>query len=118
MTTTEAAAGQERPLRRSRPGRGIVVARNLADLHGPVSGVVELPLYLFWSSPDRTFDLADPVMRGLMYEKVLCEARSFDDLATYLDGLTLAAIWPQLLLPRDVRHVWELRHPALGRAAA
>jgi hypothetical protein len=38
----------------------VLVAADLADLTGPAEGVVELPLRLFWSAPDRTFDLDQP----------------------------------------------------------
>ncbi len=44
----------------ARPGRRVLVVTDLAALHGPASGTVELPLRLFWSSPDRSFDLDDP----------------------------------------------------------
>ena len=40
----------------ARPGRSAVVVPDLADLRGPVTGTVELPLWLFWSQPDRTFE--------------------------------------------------------------
>jgi hypothetical protein len=44
-------------------GRPVLVAASLADLRGPTSGVVELPLRLYWSAPDRTFSLDDPAER-------------------------------------------------------
>ncbi len=105
----------------ARPGRRAVVAASLEDLHGPTGGVVELPLWLFWSIPGHTFDLADPDMRRWLYETVLREAGRLEDLG-YLDGGTLTALWPQLYLPRGVRQAWEDQHPALragaGAAAA
>jgi hypothetical protein len=94
------------------------VAPDLADLQGPVTGTVELPLWLFWSQPDHAFDLADPDMRQWMYETVLREAGSLEDLTTYLDRDTLIALWPRLYLPRGVRQAWEDRHPALHSAVA
>ncbi len=57
----------------ARPGRPVLVAGDLADLRGPVTGTVELPLWLFWS-PDRTFDLDDPATLRWMYQTVLREA--------------------------------------------
>jgi hypothetical protein len=96
----------------------VLVVTDLADLRGPVTGVVELPLRLFWSAPDRTFDLDDPDMLRSMYEKVLREAIQAEELATYLNGGALVAVWPQLFLPRDLRRAWEDRHPVLRRAAA
>jgi hypothetical protein len=94
------------------------VAPDLAGLRGPVTGTVELPLWLFWSQPDHTFDLADPDMRQWMYEIVLREAGSLEDLTTYLDRDTLIALWPRLYLPRGVRQAWEDQHPALRSAVA
>jgi hypothetical protein len=44
----------------ARPGRRVIVVVDLADLRGRGRGVVELPLRLFWSSPDRRFDLDRP----------------------------------------------------------
>ena len=79
-----------------------MVAASLADLKGPAEGTVELPLWLFWS-PDRTFDLSQPFMLRSMYEAVLGEASRPEDLATYLDGDTLIALWPDLFLPKGIR---------------
>ena len=102
----------------SRPGRHAVVAASLADLRGPAEGTVELPIWLFWSSPDHTFDLGDPDMRRWLYPIVLREASRQEDLATYLDGNTLIALWPGLYLPKGVRQAWEDQHPVLRAVAA
>ena len=96
----------------------MLVAADLADLRGPAEGIVELPLRLFWSAADRTFDLSDSDILRSMYEKVLREAIRVDELTTYLNGGRLIAVWPDLFLPRDVRRAWEDQHPALRRAAA
>jgi prevent-host-death family protein len=100
----------------SRPGRPVLVIDNLASLRGPVSGVVELPLQLFWSSADRSFDLGKPYMVRSMYETVLGEAASAADLADWLDRDMLIRIWPDLYLPGGVRQAWQERHPALRAA--
>lgn len=102
----------------SRPGRGAVVAPSLADLRGPTEGTVELPLRLFWSCPDHAFDLGDRDMRLWLYQTVLREASSPQDLAAYLDGDTLIALWPDLYLPKGVRQAWEDAHPFLRAAVA
>jgi hypothetical protein len=102
----------------SRPGRGVMVAPSLADLRGPTEGTVELPLWLFWSRPGHTFDLGDPDMRLWLYETVLREASRLEDLAAYLDGETLTALWSDLFLPNGVRQAWEDAHPLLRAAAA
>ena len=96
-----------------------MVAADLGELIGPTKGTVDLPTWLFWSSSDHTFDLGKPHMLRSMYEIVLGAATRPDDLSTYLDGSTLAAIWPELHLPRGVRRAWEERHPVLrGHPAA
>jgi hypothetical protein len=102
----------------SRPGRRAVVAASLADLHGPAEGTVELPIWLFWSSPDHTFDLSDQDMRVWLYQTVLREAGRLDDVTAYLNGEMLVALWPDLYLPEGVRQAWEEQHPALRAAAA
>ena len=114
MVTTPAAV----PPRdyQARPGRAAVVAADLAGLRGPVLGTVELPLWLFWN-PDRTFDLGDPDLLRWMYENVLREAARPEDLAAYLNGELLVAVWPDLFLPRGVRRAWEDRHPVLRASA-
>jgi DNA invertase Pin-like site-specific DNA recombinase len=97
----------------ARPGRPVLVIDDLADLRGPVTGLVELPLRLFWSLPDHRFDLDEPDLRRWYYETVLREATRPADLAAYLDGESLISIWPELYLPKGVRRGWEERHPAL-----
>lgn len=111
MTTTVGDAPQAGHW--SRPGSRAVIAASLADLRGPTQGTVELPIWLYWSSRDHTFDLADREMRRWLYQIVLREASSLEDLVTYVDGDTLIAIWPELFLPKGVRQAWEERHPAL-----
>ncbi len=115
MATTQASVPRARY--QSRPGRLAVVAVSLADLRGPTEGTVELPLRLYWSSPDRTFDLSVPYMLRSMYETVLTEASRPEDLTAYLDGDTLIALWPELYLPKGVRQAWEEQHQVLRPAA-
>ena len=103
-------------LHEARPGRRALVAADLATLAGPTTGLVELPLRLFWSARDRTFDLDEPGMLAWMYQTVLREATRPDELATYLDGATLTAVWPDLFLPCGVRAAWEEQHPILRAA--
>jgi hypothetical protein len=107
-------AGTLRARYESRPGHRAVVATALADLQGPAHGQVELPIWLFWF-PDRTFDLDEPGMLPWMYQVVLREAGSTEDLA-YLNGELLIALWPELHLPKGVRQAWEDQHPELHAA--
>ena len=90
---------------------------DLANLRGPVRGAVTLPLWLYWSGPSPAFDLDEPFMRRWLYQIVLREAASAQDLTTYLDGGTLIELWPELYLPRGVRQAWEELHPVLRAAA-
>lgn len=112
MTAVQAAPHE------ARPGRAALVALDLAELRGPVTGTVELPIWLFWSGPDdsREFDLGEPGILAWVYEMVLREATRSEDLALYLNGAMLAGIWPDLWLPAGVRQAWEEHHPALAAA--
>jgi len=102
----------------ARPGRRVLVATNLAVLHGPVHGTVVLPLRLYWSPAGRVFDLDDPYMLRTVYEVVLQESIHADELATWLNGAKLAEVWPQLWIPKGVRRAWEDYHPRLRAVAA
>jgi hypothetical protein len=56
-----------------------------------------------------------------MYETVLREATAAGQLEMWLDGPTLVRLWPDLVLPPQVRHLWEGQFPQLmheRRAAA
>ncbi|NLU81028.1 hypothetical protein HCA58_22305 [Micromonospora sp. HNM0581] len=99
----------------ARPGRRAVVARTLTELHGPTTGMVELPVRLMWCA-DRAFDLADPDQLLWLYENVLRESTSVDDLRRLVNGRTLRRVWHLLNLPRGVRVAWESRHQALRSA--
>lgn len=89
---------------------------SLAELTGPIAGVVELPLRLDWSEQGR-YDLSDERQRNLMYERVIRESMRVEDLRTYLHGPTLRRVWGQLWLPRKVRGMWESRFRSLAGAA-
>lgn len=99
----------------ARPGRRALVARDMSDFRGPTSGVVELPHRMFWQ-PNRAFDLDQPFMLQWMYEIVLREAISYEELRSWLDAPTLHRLWARLYLPHGVRRDWEVRHPSLRTA--
>jgi hypothetical protein len=113
MATVQAATPKARY--QSRPGRGVLVAASLTDLKGPTHGIVELPIWLFWY-PDRAFDLDQPGMLPWVYQIVLREASSTEDLA-YLNGDLLTGLWPDLYLPKGIRQAWEDQHPKLLNSA-
>jgi hypothetical protein len=89
-----------------------VVAARLTDLRAPVSGVVTLDRWLDWSE-DRTYDLDDPGDLQLLYQTVLNQATTVDDLAIWLDGGTLRRLWRDLWLPGPLRAMWQARFPEL-----
>jgi hypothetical protein len=93
--------------------RPVVVAGSLETLRGPVEGLIELPQRLFWSGAERVFDLSDPDRLLEMYEVVFDTARTETDLAEYINGETLARVWPDIALPPRVRRAWEAAHPDL-----
>jgi hypothetical protein len=113
MAATQAGAPWTR--HESRPGHFVVVADSLADLQGPVSGTVELPIWLFWH-PDRSFDLDEPGMLAWVYQIVLREASDPMDLV-YLNGAALTALWPEMYLPKGIRQAWQEQYPELQAAA-
>jgi DNA invertase Pin-like site-specific DNA recombinase len=114
--TALTAATAIRTQYQARPGRRVIVATDLADLRGPASGPVTLPLRLYWSPPGRVFDLDDPYQLRSMYQTVLGEAARPEDLASHLDRGTLIAVWPDLHLPKGVRQAWEEHHAVLRAA--
>jgi hypothetical protein len=96
--------------------RRVVTAPRLDELHGPTSGVIELPNRLLWR-PDRHVNLDSPALLKWMYAAVLREAASVEELQAWLDGPTLIRVWPDLYLPRWVRAAWQERHPELAAQA-
>lgn len=52
------------------------------------------------------FDLRDRQQRSQCYEILLVDG-SPDELATWVDGLFLAEVWDELVLPRTIRRQWQ-----------
>jgi hypothetical protein len=94
----------------------VLVINDPVALRGPAPGKVVLPLRLFWSPAGSVFDLNDPFTLRSMYQVVLGEAIRAEELISYLNGDKLAAVWPDLHLPKGVRRAWEERHPSLRAA--
>jgi len=93
--------------------RPYVVSDHLADLQGPVSGQITLSRRLDWSGRAQ-YDLGNTRRLASMYETVLREATTIDDLTEWLDGPTLVRLWAGLVLPPQVRQLWESKHPVLA----
>lgn len=89
---------------------------HLADLRGTTSGTVLLDGRLRWSG-SASFDLDNPRRVARLYEVVLREASNTEDLERWLDGPTLVRLWPTLVLPPNVRALWESRFELLRRDA-
>lgn len=100
-------------------GRVVAVPNRLPRL--PVEralAVVELPLHVSWSTPDRRVDLADRQARARAYEQLLSEGTA-PDIASMVDGALLADLWTQLVLPREVHQAWApLIAAAMGRVTS
>ena len=93
--------------------RPYIVAESLAGLQGPTQGVVSLDHRLDWSGRAQ-YDLDKPRRLASMYETVVREACSQDDLVKWLDTPTLIRLWADLVLPPQVRAGWEARFPELA----
>jgi hypothetical protein len=93
--------------------RHYVIPARLADLHGPVTGVVILDQRLDWSGDGR-YDLDDPGDLQLLYQAVLNQAGTADQLCRWLDEATLRQVWHDLWLPGRLRALWQSRFPELG----
>jgi hypothetical protein len=98
--------------------RPYLLPARLEELTGPTSGKVELPADLDWSGARRVYDLGNPAERNILYERVIREAMTVEDLGRYLNAGVLARIWRHLYLPPRLRREWERRFPQLARAVA
>ena len=99
-------------------GRTVPVPSHLPRLDpARALAAVRLPLHLNWSEPGRVFDLADRRQRARVYEIVLREGGK-EDVLTYIDGVLLVDLWPDLVLPRGVRDAWAavVDHPSTAVA--
>ena len=88
----------------------------LADLTGPTAGSIELPITIDWG-PKRIYDMGRDADRRIVYERVLREAATTEEVARFVNGAILVTVWPRLFLPRRVLQLWEERFPELTRAA-
>jgi hypothetical protein len=95
--------------------RPYVTPARLDELAGPVHGVLDLPHHLAWTGR-RRYDLDDAADLAVLYERIIVEASTTDDLSL-LAAEALRSIWPQLFLPGTVRALWQARFPELSSAA-
>lgn len=92
------------------------IVDDLDQLRGPDGGVVELSHSVLWAPGGPLVDLDEAGGPGLAYRSVLAEG-TVEDLIMVLNRDLLIAIWPDLLLPRRLRDMWEERFPMLRSAA-
>ena len=89
----------------------------LADLRGPDSGTVVLPIRLVWSGPPD-FDVSDSRERLTLYCTLLdCGQRA--DTTRYMHPDLLRADWPRIRrsTSRQLVELWEKQIPELAAAA-
>src|SRR5580658_9556975 len=93
--------------RRDGWSRPVALPDDLGDVAQPVEkGVVRLPNHVFWSGPQRTWDLRDRRQRIQAYEIVLTEGNE-DDVRRFIDLDDLVEIWADLWLAPHVRSAWS-----------
>jgi hypothetical protein len=63
-------------------------------------------LHLWWSGPALRLDLANRADRTRAYELVLREG-SPEDIGSTVDGALLIDVWPDLVLPSELRRAWQ-----------
>lgn len=85
------------------------VPDSLADLRGPATGVVALPIHLAWSGLTE-FDLVNPLLRMSLY-RIVITGGGRADAESYLNAGLLVADWPTLRrgLGPSYRRAWESR---------
>lgn len=87
------------------------VPASLGALHGPSSGILMLPLDVYWGpDPDADLDALSGVTKA--YQAILREGAS-DVQEALLNRDVLLRTWDELLLPVRVRSLWESRFPEL-----
>ena len=83
----------------------------LDELHGPASGLVQLPPWVYWGpNPTANLDVEGDAIRA--YQATIQEGRTVDQVQI-LNRNLLVAIWPELAMPTQVRQLWEGRFPEL-----
>jgi hypothetical protein len=58
--------------------------------------------------------LASETAQRSLYQVVLSEAHTEDEIETYLNADLLRRLWHTLTLPRAVRDFWQAQHPILA----
>lgn len=88
---------------------------SLDELHGPRTGQLVLPHHVHWG-PRRGIDLGQEGDVLSAYQATISEGMVSDQV-NILNRALLIEIWPDLVLSRRVRDLWESRFPELAAAA-
>lgn len=91
------------------------VVDSLDQLRGPAGGLVEMSHLVLWAPGGSRVDLDEAGGTALAYQAVLAEG-AVEDLVHVLNTGRLMRVWPELMLPRRVRDLWESRFPELRPA--
>jgi hypothetical protein len=88
---------------------------SLDTLSGPTVGMARLPRHIDWG-PAYAYDLADEADLLLMYERVIREAQTPEDLHAHLNARVLHRVhrvWSALFLLAPERTTWDNHFPDL-----
>lgn len=88
------------------------VPSSLDALHGPATGMLELPITVHWG-PKHVYDLSDPDEAVFAYQQIVREGTTADQEAL-LHADLLARVWPELILPARCQAAWETKFPELA----
>ncbi|MBT2515655.1 hypothetical protein [Arthrobacter sp. ISL-30] len=89
-----------------------LVPDTLDDLHGPASGIVELPIHLDWG-PNSRYLVDDDGSCSALYQLTLQNSGSIEEICGILNADRLTELWPSLRLPDRCRQAWEEAFPQL-----
>jgi len=88
------------------------VPSSLAALHGPSSGLIELPITVHWG-PRRRYDLDDGQQATFAYQQIVREGTPAIQEAL-LNQRLLRHVWHKLVLPERCRATWRAVFPELA----
>jgi hypothetical protein len=85
--------------------RPVALPDDLDEPQGRARGIVELPQHVYWSGPQRTWNLDDRRQQAQLYEIVLSEGTD-DDVRRFIDVDDLIDLWGEMWLAPHVRQAW------------
>ncbi|GAA1882029.1 hypothetical protein GCM10009753_07130 [Streptantibioticus ferralitis] len=96
---------------------GFDVVEDLATLHGPDDGPLDVPAHLADAELPVRIDEPTSWQRTVLYRKLLLEGTSVEQ-ERLLNRAWLRRLWPSRLGPPQILKVWEQRFPELRTAPA